>query len=136
MQVSDDILALRIMLTHLCDGFSFENSNKSLVLSTRTKILYLLKEKDLTPIELINALCIAKSNLANLLKVMIQDGVVVSYKNLNNSKNIIYQITPQGLTELNEYVDSMMQLFNSKCKAPNEELSKSLTEIINLLKRN
>lgn len=136
MQISDDIIALRIMLTHLCDGFSFENSNKSSVLSTRTKILYLLKEKDLTPIELINTLCIAKSNLANILKVMIQDGVVISYKNSNNSKNINYQITPKGLEELNEYIETMMQLFNSKCKAPSEELSKSLTEIIDLLKRN
>ena len=136
MRLSDDIITLRIMLTHLCDGFSFENSNKSSVLSTRTKILYLLKEKDLTPIELINTLCIAKSNLANILKFMIQDGVVVSYKNSNNSKNINYKITSQGLKELNEYIDTMMQLFTSKCKASNEELSKSLTKIIDLLKRN
>ena len=97
MDTAENLIYLRIALGHMCDGFSSSNSSKLTSLSIRTKILFLLKNGDLTPSELISALCIAKSNLVNTMKPMIEEGVVVSYRNENNSKNVF---SPNPLTPL------------------------------------
>lgn len=134
MDLSDKLIDLRITLTHVCDGFSLEEGNKSALLSTRIKILYILSERDVTPSELISKLCIAKSNLANILKVMINDGIVISYKNDNNSKNIYYSITTLGVEELDKYKEKMMSQFRSQCSGSEEQLTKKIGDIINILK--
>ena len=90
MDVCDKLIELRIALTNACDGFSIENGNKNILLSSRIKLLYLLNEKDMTPAELIIGLGVAKSNLANLSKAMVEEGVIDSYKNVDNMRNVYY----------------------------------------------
>ena len=53
MDICDSLIELRIALTTCCDGFSVENSNKDILLSSRIKVLHLLSTKDMMPGELI-----------------------------------------------------------------------------------
>ena len=134
MDICDNLIDLRIALTTQCDGFSSVNSNKNLLLSNRLKALYLLEQKDLTPIELIESLGMAKSNLANMSKVMIGDGVIDSYKTLGNSRNVFYRITEKGKNELKEYKSSLCEQFCSKYKDRIAELNSYSEKILEILR--
>lgn len=136
MNICDKLIDLRILLTQTCDGFSLKDSSKSSILSTRIKILHLLSSRDLSPSDLIDNVCIAKSNLANILKIMIRDKVVDSYKNMDNGKNIYYTITPLGSEELKKYKDTMLTQFKCCCGVVDENLENKLNEIILILKGN
>lgn len=136
MNICDKLIDLRMLLTQTCDGFSLKDSSKSSILSTRIKILHQLSCRDLSPSELIDNVCIAKSNLANILKTMIRDKVVDSYKNLNNGKNIYYTITPNGIEELKRYKETMLTQFKSCCGEVDENLENKLNELILILKGN
>jgi DNA-binding MarR family transcriptional regulator len=134
MTISDSLIELRILLMTMCDGYSTQLSNKSTPLTTRIKVLYLLQSNDASPSELVEKLCIAKGNLANLLKEMINDGVVISYRNDQNSKNINYRATQKGITELNEFKRTMLEGFSEKFDGDDNKLSKLLNEVIQLIK--
>ena len=134
MDICDNLIALRIALTTECDGFSLVNANKNILLSNRVKVLYLLCEKDMTPAELISSLGIAKSNLANLSKLMIEDGVIDSYKTLENSRNVFYKITNKGESELKDYKTSLYDLFYSKYEKHIEQLKIYSDKILEILR--
>lgn len=134
MDTAENLIYLRIALGHMCDGFSSSNSSKLTSLSIRTKILFLLKNGDLTPSELISALCIAKSNLVNTMKPMIEEGVVVSYRNENNSKNVFYRITENGIAELREYKMKLSSQYSFVCRGSDEQISEKIKELTNLIK--
>jgi len=110
MDICDKLIDLRITLSACCDGFSLENSTKGILLSARTKMLYLLNDKDMTPGELISSIGIAKSNLANLSKLMSNDGVIESYKTAGNYRNVYYRITSLGREELAKYKGLLAKL--------------------------
>lgn len=134
MDTAENLIYLRIALGHMCDGFSSSNSSKLTSLSIRTKILFLLKNGDLNPSELISALCIAKSNLVNTMKPMIEEGVVVSYRNENNSKNVFYRITDKGVAELREYKMKLSSQYSFVCRGSDEQISEKIKELTNLIK--
>lgn len=134
MDIAEDLVYLRIALTRMCDGFSSINSSKLTSLSIRTKILFLLKGGDLTPSELIGALCIAKSNLVNTVKPMIEEGVVVSYRHENNSKNVFYRLTDKGLSELREYKMKLNGQYSFVCRGSEEQISGKIKELTKLIK--
>lgn len=135
MKLIDEIIELRILLSYVSDGYSLEDASKYTPLTTRTKILFLLEQKDFSPVELIEIIGIAKSNLANLIKTMIRDGVVVSYKSENNSKNIYYTITESGLNELKNYKDNATNELDKRCNV-SEDMVKKFEKIIELLEGN
>ena len=134
MSVTDNLIELRILLNSICDGFSLDDLSKGMSLSTKTKILFLLQERDLGPCEMIKNLCIAKSNLANILKSMIKDNLIESYKNLNNSKNIFYRITENGQKDLKEYKDKLYENIHKKFGNFESELTEKTKEIIHFIK--
>lgn len=135
MRLIDEIIELRILLSYVSDGYSLEDASKYTPLTTRIKILFLLEQKDFSPFELIEIIGIAKSNLANLIKTMIRDGVVVSYKSENNSKNIYYTITEAGLNELKNYKDNATNELDKRCNI-SEDMTKKFEKIIELLEGN
>ena len=141
MGLIDDLIYARIALANLCDGFSVANSSKNNILSIKIKILFMLEEKDQTPSELISTLCIAKSNLANMLRSLIEEGLVESYKNLNNYRNINYHLTDKGRQELNFYKHFLFSQIHDKINNNPEltqcfeDLTKNLTKIIRILRR-
>lgn len=141
MDLVNSLIHSRILLSNLTDGFSVTGSCKNNVLSIRLKILFLLEEKDQTPADLISALCIAKSNLANVLKSLINDGLIESYKNLNNTRNINYHILDKGKKELDCYKRNLQAELECKKEKLGEretlfdELTKNLTQIIQILEK-
>lgn len=134
MDVTNNLIELRILLNSICDGFSVDDLSKDMSLSTKTKILFLLQERDLGPCEMIKNLCIAKSNLANILKSMIKENLIESYKNLNNSKNIFYRITDSGQKELKDYKDKLYVNIHKKFGNCETELTEKVNEIIHFIK--
>ncbi len=133
MDITDRLIELRILLNSLCDGFSQEDLSKDMTLSTKTKILFCLSQDDLGPGDIINKIGIAKSNLANIIKVMIKDGLVDSYKNVSNSKNVYYKLTENGQRKLKEYKDKLFDNISSDAEWC-ERLSEGLQKVIQIIK--
>ena len=133
MDISEKLVGLRIELARLCDGFSQSELSKNVILSTRIKILYELKIHDRTPGELIAMLCVAKSNLANIVKSMIDDGVLTSYKSGTNLKNVNYAITNKGINELNAYLDRMSECFYNNFAGDAMLLADRLDDFLKIL---
>lgn len=129
----DSLIELRILINSICDGISSHNLNKNLSFSTKTKILFLLESKDMCPIDMIPVLGIAKTNLANLLKNMIDENLVCSYKNLNNTKNVYYRIADNGKQLLKEYKNKLEENLHIKYEF-DEKITESIDNIINFLK--
>lgn len=133
MDTLDSIIELRILLESMMDGFDTNTFNKNSVLSSRTKVLFLLSSRDMSPSELIKYLCIAKTNLANLLKSMKNDGLVEIYKKEDNSKNIYCKICDKGILELDNYRSKVLEHFDV-CRSSLEQLSNSTNKVINILR--
>jgi DNA-binding MarR family transcriptional regulator len=123
------------MLNASCDGFSVEQGNKNILLSSKIKVLYLLSEKDMTPADLIQCLGMAKSNLANLSKQLIEEGVMESYKTLDNMRNVYYRITTTGREELLSYKNSLSKLFCEKYNDNINDLEVNIDKILSILKK-
>lgn len=134
MDIYDKLIDLRITLASYCDGFSIKDASKNLLLSSKLKILFLLHKKDMTQGELITTLSIAKSNLANLLKATLQEGLIESYRNSDNARNIFYKITSLGEDRLQEYKDALKVVFASVCTCDYNQLERSLDDILFNLK--
>jgi DNA-binding MarR family transcriptional regulator len=134
MDICDSLIELRIALATSCDGFSVTNSNKDILLSSRIKVLHLLSTKDMMPGELIESLGIAKSNLANLSKSLIAEGVIDSYKSMGNYRNIFYRITDKGLNELGAYKASLYKVFGEKYKNKMSEIKVYIDKVLEILK--
>ena len=133
MNLPDNLIDLRILLEYLCDGFSKDVGSKDTILSTKIKILFALENKDAIPCDLTLELSIAKSNLANTLKSMTQENLVVSYKTLKTTKNVYYQITDKGRTMLKEYKEKIAQNALNKC-GELANVSDQLRQIIQIIK--
>ena len=133
MNLINQLIDVRILLASVCDGF--ENNGKSASLSARLKILFLLEKGDCSPNELITKLCVAKSNIANMLKAMISENLVESYRESNNSKNVYYKITDRGQIKLNNYKNKLVDEIKDRIDHESE-LSQHLLSIINILKGN
>ena len=119
----------------MCDGFSAGSGSKDLILSTRLKILCLLSDKDLSPAELISTIGVAKSNLANLSKSMIDDGVIESYKTADNLRHVYYRITSKGADELKVYKSALLELITDQSKYDIGGIEKNIDSLISAIKR-
>ena len=86
------------------------------------------------PGELIETLGIAKSNLANLSKTLISEGVIDSYKSMGNYRNIFYRITEKGLNELTAYKVSLKKVFGEKYDNNLSEIGFHIEKILEILK--
>ena len=132
MDLTNQLIELRILLEERCDGFW--DNGKNTILSNKLKILYMLENVDCSPNEFINTLCMAKSNVATLLKKMIGDNLVDSYKSKDNNKNIYYKITDGGIEELKRYKDKLIKQFLDKCDCDLNELRLRINSVIEILK--
>lgn len=133
MNIVDDLIELRILINSACDGFSSDNLNKDFSLSTKLKILFLLENKDLCPSDMTSSLGVAKTNLANLLKKMIDENLIVSYKNMDNSKNVFYRINERGVKTLGDYKSKLYDSIQKHYKM-DEKITESIKNIIHFLK--
>ena len=102
---------LRILLNKFCDGFNALELNKNNTLTFRCKMLHLLgRYGERPPKFFIDKLCLAKGNLTQLCKPLIDDSVIGVKKNTASSRGIVYYLTETGYHELeNIYSDQHAQ---------------------------
>lgn len=113
-RIGDKLIELRIATRNACN---FAHGKGSFV-TLRTKALFLISKKPQSPIELMEKLCMVKSNLALLCNKMVDDGVIVKVKNSDDKRVISYHITERGVEELSETVtlieDKFKGVFSSE----------------------
>lgn len=103
------------------------------VFTVRYQILYLIASKDkISPQELIYELKMAKSNLALITKKMIKDGVISSFKEAGNRKQIYYSITDQGKKELQTKMDAINNMQTKESKEMLMHLMKTVESLKNV----
>ena len=90
-------------------------------LTLRVKLLYLLSSGPLTPVELMNRLCMVKSNLALLTAKMVKDGEITKSRGMEILKSTVVALENKFkgiLTDEKEYDEGV-----SKFKAVLDLLS-------------
>lgn len=103
------------------------------VFTVRYQILYLIASKDkISPQELIYELKMAKSNLALITKKMIKDGVISSFKEDGNRKQIYYSITDQGKKELQTKMEAINNMQTKESKEMLMHLMKTVESLKNV----
>ena len=103
------------------------------VFTVRYQILYLIASNDkISPQELIYELKMAKSNLALITKKMIKDGVISSFKEEGNRKQIYYSITDQGKKELQTKMDAINNMQTQESKEMVMHLMKTVESLKNV----
>lgn len=103
------------------------------VFTVRYQILYLSASKEkISPQELIYELKMAKSNLALITKKMIKDGVISSFKEDGNRKQIYYSITDQGKKELQTKMDAINNMQTKESKEMLMHLMKTVESLKNV----
>ncbi len=108
-RIADAAVALRIATRKACMGN--EQGKKKNTLSLETKILFLIKDKPLTPNNLIDALALQKSNLASLARQMEESGLIVR-KKLPGRRETAYHITESGAA----YLDGKLNVIDESFK--------------------
>lgn len=103
------------------------------VFTVRYQILYLIASNDkISPQELIYELKMAKSNLALITKKMIKDGMISSFKEEGNRKQIYYSITDQGKKELQTKMDAINNMQTKESKEMVMHLMKTVESLKNV----
>lgn len=80
-------------------------------ITLRIKALYLLSEKPRTPIELMDRLCMVKSNLAVMCNKMAEDGEIEKTHSSHDKRIVTYTITDKGMHSLTETVKMLEEKF-------------------------
>ncbi len=106
-RIGEKLIELRIATRQACN---FAHGKGSFV-TLRTKALYLISQKPCSPLDLMEKLCMVKSNLALLCNKMVKDGVIVKVKNSDDKRVISYHITEKGEAELNRTLELIEKKF-------------------------
>lgn len=133
MNLSEKLVELRIATrgATMCESVNGKPKN---TLSLKTKILFLLKDKSLPPIDIMTALHLAKTNLALLAGEMAREGLITKDKQQYDKRVVYYSITDLGKNYLNARLSAIEA---SLLKAfPGEEYDKAfktLNDAVNIL---
>lgn len=133
MNLSEKLVELRIATrgATMCESMSGKPKN---TLSLKTKILFLLKDKSLPPVDIMTTLHLAKTNLALLTSEMAQDGLITKDKQQYDKRVIYYSITNEG----KEYLNARLDIIEAALKKafPGDEYEKAynaLNEAVDVL---
>lgn len=96
--LGEKLMELRIATRSACNC----EQGKGCFVTLREKVLFLVSRKPQSPPELMERLCMVKSNLALLCNKMVEDGAIVKVKNSEDKRVISYHITEKGERELQE----------------------------------
>lgn len=122
---------LRILLDEFCDGFNNLTYNKNNTLTFKSKFLHLLARYGERPPQFfIEKLCLAKGNLAQLCKPLIDEGVIIVKKNTKNQRGILYCLTEKGNKALENIYISQRDQFVSLTPERKELLEEKANELI------
>ena len=133
MNLAEKLVELRIATrgATMCESVNGKPKN---TLSLKTKILFLLKDKNLPPLDIMTTLHLAKPNLALLTGEMAQEGLSVKEKQNYDKRAVYYSITDQG----KEYLNARLSIIEASLKKAfdDEEYAKAyaaLDEAVNVL---
>lgn len=132
------IIALRMELERICDGFDSEDGNKKTNLTLKMKMLFLLSAHgELSPNSLISSLGLAKSNLTILCRSLLEEGLIEVKKSETDKRTISYILTNKGEKQLKTYLNQLkvdnINLFKSERSV--KTLEKKLSEVLELLNK-
>lgn len=132
------IIALRMELERICDGFDSEDGNKKTNLTLKMKMLFLLSTHgELSPNSLISSLGLAKSNLTILCRSLLEEGLIEVKKSETDKRTISYILTNKGEKQLKTYLNQLkvdnINLFKSERSV--KTLEKKLGEVLELLNK-
>lgn len=104
MNLSEKLVELRIATrgATMCESVNGKPKN---TLSLKTKILFLLREKSLPPLDIMTTLHLAKTNLALLTTDMAKEGLIIKEKPPADKRTVYYSITEEGKAYLNARLD-------------------------------
>lgn len=133
MTLAEKLVQLRIATrgVTMCESLNGKQKN---TLSLKTKILFLLKDNDLPPIDIMTSLHLAKTNLALLTGEMARDGLITKEKQARDKRIIYYSLTDKG----RDYLEARLQIIETALKKAfgKEEYDKAyetLDEAVNVL---
>lgn len=93
----------------MCETACGKNKN---TLSLKTKILFLLRNKSLQPIDLLTSLKLAKANLALLTTEMAKEGLIQKDKQNYDKRVVAFSITDKG----REYLETRLSVIENSLK--------------------
>ncbi len=124
---ANSIVWLKLLTDRICEG---KNKKNGLFLVSY-QVLFVLNENErVSPKELVLSLGLAKSNLAIIAKKMMKDGLIERTKDLQNRKEIYYNITLKGKEVL---MAKLAQIENSCTESEKKETS-LLQKVVQILK--
>lgn len=124
-----NIIELKLASDRIAEG----KGRGSGVFTVRYQILYLIASNEkISPQELIFELKMAKSNLALITKKMIKDGVITSFKEEGNRKQIYYSITKEGKKELKTKMEAINNMQTNESKEMLLQLMKTVESLKNV----
>lgn len=133
MDLSEKLVELRIATrgATMCESVNGKPKN---TLSLKTKILFLLKDKSLPPVDIMTTLRLAKTNLAFLTTEMAKEGLITKDKQSRDKRIIYYSITDEG----KKYLKARLDIIEASLKKAfsDEEYKKAfaaLDEAVNVL---
>ena len=124
---ANSIVWLKLLTDRICEG---KNKKNGLFLVSY-QVLFVLNENErFIPKELVLSLGLAKSNLAIIAKKMMKDGLIERTKDLQNRKEIYYNITLKGKEVL---MAKLAQIENS-CNESEKKETSLLQKVVQILK--
>lgn len=124
-----NIIELKLVSDRIAEG----KGKGAGVFTVRYQLLYLISSKEkISPQELIEELKMAKSNLALITRKMIKEGVITSFKEEGNRKQIYYRITPTGKKELKSKMDAINNMQTEESKEMLMHLVKTVESLKNV----
>ena len=133
MNLAEKLVELRIATRSatMCESVSGKPKN---TLSLKTKILFLLKDKSLPPVDIMTTLHLAKTNLALLTSEMAKEGLITKDRQQYDKRVVYYSLTDAGKA----YLDARLSTIEAAMKKafPAEEYDKAykaLDEAVDVL---
>ena len=122
---------LRILLDEFCDGFNNLTFNKNNTLTFKSKFLHLLARYGEKPPQFfIEKLCLAKGNLTQLCKPLLEEGVIIVKKNAKSQRGILYALTEKGNKTLENIYISQRNQFSNLTQERKQLLELKANELI------
>ncbi|MBQ7307665.1 MAG: winged helix-turn-helix transcriptional regulator [Clostridia bacterium] len=128
------LVDLNLALSHRLEGIDFISGHRRTNIDIEFKILHLLETYGrLTPAELMQKLYVAKSNLSNQCKVMMQKSLIKQYGDKQDRRVVCYGICALGREKYQNTLKEVVRNFeNIVAEYDWDEAKKLVVKLISL----
>lgn len=136
MNLSEKLVELRIATRSatMCESVNGKSKN---TLSLKTKILFLLKDKSLPPLDLMTTLHLAKTNLALITTEMAKENLITKDRSERDKRSLYYSITDEGkkylALRLDAIEETLKKAFNDEDYAHTFDVLSEATDVLSFL---